>query len=54
MRAEALARLRQGLRLAGQPLSRELRMNATLFVDTNILVYALDLDAGRKRDLRSA
>jgi hypothetical protein len=27
-----------------------LLMNASLFVDTNILVYALDLDAGRKRD----
>ena len=27
-----------------------LRMNASLFVDTNILVYALDLDAGRKRE----
>jgi predicted nucleic acid-binding protein len=25
-------------------------MNATLFVDTNILVYALDFDAGRKRE----
>ena len=25
-------------------------MNASLFVDTNILVYALDLDAGRKRE----
>ena len=24
-------------------------MNAILFVDTNVLVYALDLDAGRKR-----
>jgi hypothetical protein len=27
-----------------------LRMNATLFVDTDILVYALDLDAGEKRE----
>ena len=27
-----------------------LLMNASLFVDTNILVYALDLDAGRKRE----
>jgi len=26
-------------------------MNATVFVDTNILVYALDLDAGPKREI---
>jgi hypothetical protein len=37
------------LSLANLFLAR-LLMNASLFVDTNILVYALDLDAGRKRD----
>ncbi len=49
MRAEALARLRQGLRLGASLFLASLRMNATLFVDTSFLVYALDLDAGGKR-----
>jgi len=50
-RQAALVRLQQGLKLGGKPLSRKQTHDASKFLDTNILLYAYDLDAPVKRTI---